>query len=509
MAITLTIGGVSKHYVVDSLRFSSTKNGNTSASFEIRSNDGTYRPALDADVVISENGTPIIGGLVDEPDEEGVLGDETGGYDALVTHVNVISYHAYTERRFVNETLAAGTLKSMLTTLVANYLSVYGITLDAGQANGPTLPELPYEYTKVSEVLNELSTLTGKYGDPYVWTISPTKVLSMAQPSSDPAPFDITDGDGNTVGDITVTTDTQQYRNKIIIVLPSKTEANHVETFTANGIDDTFPLTYTLTAMRYTVQNDGSDELLTFQGIGFDLAVQWLYDATTNSITRLTSGVSDPPAAGTISITFDGTLEGSSVSATDASYATNPWEEVLKLDKVPEDTTVQAIADAMLVARLAVPRIIKYQTKQSGLLVGQKQTITCGQRDLSALDCVITDISAKDYGGKGYSLMRSVTLTSGVTPKDGFRDVLKQWSGDKTGSALESVAVGAGAPAVVGPAPPDHSVQVNNLGSFYGEAEFVYYKDENSLICGGGGCSITAAAFESCQVFGDDNHISD
>jgi len=514
MAITVTIAGSQKAYRVGSLQLSSPVNGRQTASFEVRSNDGTYRPALDASVVIADGATTLFGGLIDSPEEEGVLGDDSGDYAAISTRINAVSYHAYTERRFVNLTLTAGTLKSMLTTLVSTYLTGYGVTLDAGQVDGPTLPELTYTYTRLMDVLDELMTLTGTYGNPYVWTINGSKVLSAYQPSTTAAPFNITDGDGNRIGDLTVDRTRHDYANTIILIVPTKTEVNHVETFTGDGTTYSFPLSYTLTGMRYTVQVDGVDELLTFQGIGFDLAVHWLYYAADNTIRRMISGTPDPPALGAvISITFDGTYSGQGIASDAGEIAANGiWERVITVDSVPADTTAQALADGYLAKAIASPKAITYRTFRSGLAVGQSQTITCATRNLSALACIITEIKTSDYGtgsGRG-GLLYDVTVTSGVNPQDQWRDIYRLWAGDKTGNSMKATfSVGAGdATGKVGPAPPDQSVQFNNGGSFGGDEAFIYYKDQNSVVCGGGASSITAADFESCQVFGYDNHIT-
>jgi hypothetical protein len=57
-------------------------------------------------------------------------------------------------------------------------------------------------------------------------------------------------------------------------------------------------------------------------------------------------------------------------------------------------------------------------------------------------------------------------------------------------------------------AAPFRSVQFNHDGVQSGSAGFLFYRDETSIVVGALS-SITAAAFESCHVFGHDCHIGD
>jgi hypothetical protein len=296
MQFDLTIDGTPQLLKSGTLRMLETANRRCTASFRIDSQDRSYRPTEGDEVTIEEDSVLIFAGLVDRPSERGFAGPRRPG---ISTTVNVVDFTVYAERRFVNLTLAAGTLKSQLTTLVSTYLATYGVTLDAGQVDGPSMPELVYDYKRLDAVLNEMMTLTADAGQPFVWEIGYTKVFSAYQPSTDAAPFDLVGNDlPEVVGDIEVETSrSEQYANRIILKVPPKSFTNYVQTFTGDGSTTSFPLDITLTAMRYIVTNDGVDELLTFQGIGFDLAVQWLYYAVDNTIRRETMPVRSPRTA--------------------------------------------------------------------------------------------------------------------------------------------------------------------------------------------------------------------
>lgn len=501
MQFDLSIAGVAKQLKAGTLRLTETANRRCTAVFRLDSLDRSYRPAEGAEVVIEEDSTRIFAGLVDRPSERGFGGPLHPG---ISTTVNVVDFTVYAERRFVNLTLAAGTLKSQLSTLVTTYLATYGVTLDAGQVDGPSMPELVYDYKRLDVVLNELMTLTADAGQPFIWEISYSKVLSAYQPSTDAAPFDLVGNDlPEVVGDIEVQTSrSDHYANRIILKVQPKTEMARVESFTGDGANDTVTLQYLPFAHRGYVTYDGIFETLTTTP--YAGSASWTLDMPTGVLTR----EAGPIGSGlVVSINFDGSFAGAWTAEDSGEIAAvGIWERVLVLDSIPSDTTGQAFADAELAKRIAAITTVKYVTWQQGLEIGQQQTINVSSRNVNG-DAVIVDIATRDLV---HRLERTVTAVIDATQTNlgrSFQDDYEIWYGDKTGSASPpTVGASAGATSA---APPFTSVQFNRDGAFGGDADFLYYEDENSLVCGGGGSSITALDHESCQVFGHNNHIAD
>ena len=506
MAVTLTIAGASKTFKARTLRISQTANGRTSAAFTVESTDGTYRPALDAEVIITEGATRIFGGLIDRPREEGLI---EGANAAISTAISAVDFNAYTERRFVKEVVAAGTtLASFLGTLVTNYLATYGVTLDGGQVTGPALPALEYDYRSLTEVLNELASITAKDGDPYVWNIDNFKVLSMYQPSSAAAPFDI---DGTTLpipeveGDIEIEPTRRGYANKIIVKSPDQTFANYSESIAGDDVTYTWVLAYEIASHRgfVIVTPGGFYEPL---GEGHPTGPTWTIDADNRTLTRLTGPL---PSGYTATITYDGILK-IEITASDSGEigSVGIWERVVTVEKIPNDTTGQAIADAELAKSILPEKSIKYRTRQTGIEPGQTQTINVPRRNIN-VSAIITEVEIRDDGRR---LVRDVTAVSGSkTNLDrGWRDTYKLWAGDKTGSSKAGggTTIGPGLQGGGGwPGLPDKSVQFNDGGTaFGGDASFIFEKTEHSVVCGDLS-DIATEDCESCQVFGYDNHI--
>lgn len=188
-------------------------------------------------------GWRIFGGEIQAPSERG-FGNQ--GLSAIVTRVSAIDFNCYIDRRYINETISAGTLKAALQVIVT-YLSTYGVSLDPAQVDGPSLPELVYNYQKCSNVLNELSTLSG-----YVFEIDYYKILRMYPASSLSAPYNISSGDGRAIGDVIVSSSRAApgmvYANRIIVIAgtPEVPIIGQADDLTEQGLHDLWE--YTISA---------------------------------------------------------------------------------------------------------------------------------------------------------------------------------------------------------------------------------------------------------------------
>jgi hypothetical protein len=511
MATVITIDGTPVLIKAKSLRIQAA-NGRTTASFTVESLDASYRPDLDAEALLVEDGTRILGAVVTNAREKGTAG---GARAALTTDITVADFNAFVERRIISISIPGGTLKAALELLRTTYLSGpggYDITLDAGQVDGPTLPALAYTVKGLREVLDDIMTLTADFGEPFAWRINDFRVLSAKQPSDNPAPFNLSGLPiPQVIGDIVVETKRDSnYANNVTVYVPPTPQTNRVETFEGDGIEDTFTLEARLTGHRGFVVVNGAQERLTEEGSGFELAVQWIWDPDDNTIRRVAQGVSDPPAdEAVISITFDGIL----------TIVVNEFNQdqidefgikdyVLTLTSIPPDTTASAIAAAELAKRAFVTRTVTYRTLESGLAIGQSQSFTVPRRNLSVTG-LITQISTRDFGKD--RLEREVTVTidgSQTNLGKTWGDVYRRWNGTGAASPAATSVVGSGPTPQIGPGGPATAVQYNADGTLGGTSRFTYDPETDSIVMGLLS-SIPATHPQSCAAIGYDCHIED
>ncbi len=241
----------------------------------VQSMDGMYRPGLDDEIVMTEDGTRIFGGFVTRPSEAGL-----GGYGVtpIDVQVNANDYNICADRIFVSVVIPPGTLKAALTVLVAKLNPThggYGIALHGSQVDGPDLPGLTYDYVKLSDIFANLTTLT----EGYVWEIDYDKNLRMFAPGSQAAPINIATGDGNTVGDITVELSRDGYANRVIATSSSAFSYVIGESHAGNGSAQDFQLSKVSAALddttlrTITISGSGTFFLAYAGQLTYDIAV--------------------------------------------------------------------------------------------------------------------------------------------------------------------------------------------------------------------------------------------
>lgn len=200
----LTIGGTTKT-VQPGWSITAPANGVGTMTFDIYSSNGSYIPAINAEVILTEDGTRIFGGVIKSVSVEGAGGQPI---TPIISRCTAEDFNALAERRYYSGTVS-GTLVSILTTLVAY---IPGATLSGSQVTGPTLHSITYSMWKINDILDQLSTLTG-----YVWRIDYNKVLSMYTPGSISAPFNVTLASGAAYGDLVTDETRQDYYNSVYV----------------------------------------------------------------------------------------------------------------------------------------------------------------------------------------------------------------------------------------------------------------------------------------------------
>lgn len=338
----------------------------------------------DGPKVMRSSETAHFSGSIESTVERGAGSDAPTSH--IVTSITAVDFNGIPDQRYVSGTYASATMKSRITSIVADYLDDYDIEVDINQANGPTLEAASYDYAlSVTEVLNEISRLSSGY----VWNISPLKVLTFTLASGDAAPFSVTTANRNSRGDMTVERSRTRKANRVIVQAGLEKVLEKTESFTGNGSTSSWPLTYTRVSDRgYVTANGNFETLSTVAG-----TAQWRINTSTNTLVREAGNLTNGHV---VTIVYDAQFPHY-VQADDAGdQATNGIiESFIRKPDVYDNDEAQAIADAEVALLVDSEVKVTYRTYETGLLVGQTQTITVAERSVNA-SCLITEIRISD-----------------------------------------------------------------------------------------------------------------
>jgi len=444
----VTIGGAAKS-IQPGWRIAESANGRSTFSFQVLSLDGAYRAAIDDAVVFTEDGTTIFGGLIDRPLEAGFGGVSSTA--AIVQNVSAVDFNIYASRIPLTADIPAGTFKAFLT-VVAAALSAQGVTLDAGQATGPSLPALSYTDRPINEVLDEgCSLASGSGSSSWIWNISYTKVLSGVEAGTAAAPFNITDGDGNVLGDITVEqARSGDYANYVILYGGEGQQEILFEPHNGNGSARRFALNVPVVSLVGALRIDGGGGGYPVGTYGTD-DMPWTFDYATNEIVQRVDQT--VIAVGHyIEMSYVGQFPVRVVSDGGASAA-NRVVKTYTEPAVFDVAVMQALADSYVARDMSAPKTVRYSAAwdKVGLHPGQTQTIASTKRACSGSH-LFTDVQILHVGGS--VVQRQVTAVSSerlpATTRETFRRVFG--GGGASASSASAITIVTGGTYLSSPA---------------------------------------------------------
>jgi hypothetical protein len=467
MAIAVTFKGVTRN--VQAITISSSQNSRDRCTIRYIVPLGGLVPTIDDEVIVTESSTRIFAGQIKQPTSTGLSGSPTQQIEASV---NILDFNELADRQVISLTLASGTLKVAATALLA-YLP--GVTLSM-TPSGPTLPSLTYENVTVTAILDDLCKNTG-----WLRNISYYKVLSFWEPGTWDAPWDVAAGDGNTVGDITVSRSRVDYANRIIVRfsdvarkayayvwMPSGNFANG-ETVTVGSKTYTFQDTLTdadgnvhishvngagsLTNLGAAIRLTGGDyaasmtvhpQVTAWENRADLLTVQALAPGASGNSIAVSDATANSSWIGEGSVPMTTLLNGADEALTNLVTVNNLTEQglydvytrVVDAPSIFSEVDALALGNHALARAIVVEETITYDTYRTGLVVGMTQQIVIPDREINA-SCLITDINWNMMPGN--EMRRSVTARAG-TVYDGsiWRDMYQTWSGTSSGGTTMS-----------------------------------------------------------------------
>jgi hypothetical protein len=482
MATTVTINGVTKTVV--SMQLTSAQNERDRLTATLVDPAGNNnRPAIDSEIKVVEDGVTLFGGSIKTPS----LSGHEGAKLAVQSRVSALDYNELGDRQIVTVTIAAGTLKAAATLLLA-YLP--GVAIDSSwTADGPSLPELVYTDVSVDAILSDLSTRSG-----WIRHINYDKKLKFWSPGTVAAPWNVADGDGNVIGDMSSSITRQDYANQIkvkfsdfarkayaFLRIPSGNFADG-ETVTIGSKTYTFKTTLANTDGYVKIGADGPESLLhlaaainLWGGAGTDYAAATsahgsveAYEQTSimmkcralaagasgNSIsvaetsTNASWVTEGNVGTGTLTFGADEALTNFTIrnnTGEQASYGI--YSKVVEAPNIFDLASANALGDAVLAESIITLETVKYTTKRAGLLPGMTQTIASAKRFINSASFLIVEVTTQWRAGSSV-VFREVTAIKGSTFRSAaWQQQYRKWSSGISGGAAQAAWVGSAEPA--------------------------------------------------------------
>jgi hypothetical protein len=417
------------------LRLNYALGSNWTADFPVQDTDSTasaYRPDLDEEVLTTYFGQRIHKGHIVTIRNGPLAASSVGAMTQVLSKANRIS----TDQIEVTAEYEAGqTVDVIVTDLFDTYIApnFTGYVLDPAMLTGPVISEtVTFEATRLQEAFNRLTDLTG-----WIIRLTPDDVFECFEPGTKSAAFALTAANGlaELVGSgsvrpvVTWEKSRSTFVNRVNLKYGSGT-ASVTETIPANGTDYSFDLAYEYVSDFETVDNDGTPEIATRQGIGFDLAVQWLFYPPAAlgdpwTLRRETTGVADPPAAGTITVTYVAQFpEIVTVEDAVSIAAVGLFERTFTAPTVFDADEAAELAAGHLRVNSSAPKIITVNTLQYPMpLPGDVINLDYPDLLIDDEDYLITQVSAYDYNPD--ALAFTFTCVEGTEIKRNWTDLLR------------------------------------------------------------------------------------
>lgn len=380
MAWKLLIAGVDKTSSIAQPSSPSVKmslNNRGSASFLVLPG---YIPNKYDDVLFyAQDGvTKLWGGVVMKRSVQN-FGPEQSTQTA--TKIDCVDYQVYGDWCFSSRAYTTNvTLKAVLQDLITDCLGTYGVTLDAGQVAGPTLPPFAWSNTKVSDAWRSLSTGTG-----YVLRIDANKVLKMFVPGTDSAPFITSDASPHCMALTWVDSDFQS-ANKVILACGASGTAPYAQSWTQAGSATSWqadiPAAAGSAPPGYVVVGGVA------RTVGTGASFTW---DTSTSPPTLRLGTDPTPGNGTVlSLTYTGQYPFT-VTVTGAG---SPVRTALAADTtIVTKSAGLTAANGILTQLNQDPRLVTAKSLDIGWLPGQLWQINITPRGSININTTIGDVS--------------------------------------------------------------------------------------------------------------------
>lgn len=436
-----TVNSVERDALRESIDLRMAAGGISTLQIAFDSEEGTYRPEIDQAVILLADEVPKFKGFITAANETTWLGPPT---NSIVTQCTVQSQEILAQYRYVTETIPAGSTLKQALQQIEPYFTGYGLSLAAGQVNGPTLTtDVTFTRTRGDEVFARLMELTG-----YLWEFNADDEIEMYAPGSRASPGNLLDsGPVHQVGDVTIEpTRNKTYANRIILIVTGAGPKTSTEIFTAaDGVTSGGFIYFTTKYPASQSQEDAWPNRFIFNGtplgpvgfIGISETGAWDWDPVNHRLRyTIASGVTFPAGADEITVEyaigypFEVIVEDVPAQAPPVGVR----ELILTMSEAMSLDEATAYAQALLDRKTLIRKIAKFDSHTADWFPGQTVTINLAKRNTNA-DYLITDVVMRPEVGGAPFMRWQITAVEGVVSQGNWRETPKAWLGGGSASS--------------------------------------------------------------------------
>lgn len=363
MGITIEIEAVDRTLDIaqGSVRYKQTLS-KAPATFSFSIEGNKVMPEMGDAVLVKQDGDNFFRGTITDRSEE-----MRGGLKTRYDFVCMDGFYEL-DRKLVIKAYNTTDVATVMADILATYTT--GFTLDA-PAITPTIKTVRFNYEQPSRCIQKLMNAVG-----WDWYVDQENVVHIFPASNMTAPFEVNDTEGNHImGSLKREKNINELKNVVYIrggeYEDPIAEADAVDKYEANGVDNTFPLVYRYSETEVTVNGVPQDV-----GIDFiDEAVD--HDCLYNFQEKLVRFPDGTLSAGQVVRVFGNAKVPLIVQAADdASVDAYGEREGLEINKsINSVEEAELLAGALLEKWREGASAASFKTYKKGWVVGQTVTI--------------------------------------------------------------------------------------------------------------------------------------
>lgn len=225
-------------------------------SFSIQKTPGGFTPVLDAEIIVTRDGTRIFGGSIV------AMETRVEAPPNVLYEVDCVDFTRQADRKLITERFTNTSMDDIIASLVSTYLPTFTV---AGVQAAQMVASISFNRLKFSQCLDKLAKLNNSN-----WYIDYYKDIHFFGKSAEEAPFNLTDTSNNYIPEsLRIKQDLSQLRNVVQVIGGDAPTTTRTTLHAGDGESTEFPTNFKF-ATKPTVKVDGVEQTVGTEYLDFE-----------------------------------------------------------------------------------------------------------------------------------------------------------------------------------------------------------------------------------------------